>query len=65
MLNSLIELAGDLGLRRLVYECAAEQKELMAFLMRLDFKPAATLPEFICDRSGQFHDMVFMVRAVG
>lgn len=65
MLKSLIEFAADLGLHRLVYECAAEQTELMSFLMRLEFKPAATLPQFIRDRNGQFHDMVFMVRAVG
>jgi len=64
LMGSLIELAGDLGLHRLVYECAAEQTELMAYLMRLDFKPAATLPEFICDRDGKFHDMVFMVHNV-
>jgi RimJ/RimL family protein N-acetyltransferase len=64
LMESLIELAGDLNLHRLVYECAVEQTDLMNFLMRLKFKPAATLPEFIRDRNGQFHDMVLLVHSL-
>jgi GNAT superfamily N-acetyltransferase len=62
LLEELIALARELGLHKLVYECAADQTELMEHLARCDFVPAARLPEFILDREGKLHDMVIMLR---
>ncbi len=62
LLRELIELARELGLHKLVYECAADQTELTEHLMRSKFIPAARLPDFIRDRDGSLHDMVILVR---
>jgi GNAT superfamily N-acetyltransferase len=61
LLGELVELARDLGVHKLVYECAAEQFELMDHLARRGFSPAARLADFIRDRSGQLHDMVLLL----
>lgn len=62
LLDELIELGRELGLHKLVYECAAEQRELTEHLMRSKFIPAARLADFIRDRNGRLHDMVILVR---
>jgi GNAT superfamily N-acetyltransferase len=62
LLQELIELASESGLHKLVYECAADQTELMGHLVHCDFISAARLPDFIRDRNGKLHDMVLMVR---
>jgi len=64
LLQELIELAHELGLHKLVYECAADQTELMDHLKRSKFISAARLPDFIRDRQGKLHDMALMVRSV-
>jgi len=64
LLRELVELARELGLHKLVYECAADQTELMDHLKRCNFISAARLPDFIRDREGKLHDMVLMVRSV-
>jgi len=62
LLQELIELARESGLHKLVFECAADQTELIDHLTRCDFVAAARLPDFIRDRFGKPHDMVLMVR---
>ena len=65
MLRELIAVAAALNLHKLVYECAAEQRSLIAFLKLLRFKEAARLPEFIRDFQGGLHDLVVMVHELG
>lgn len=62
LLNELVELARELGLHKLLVECAAEQIELMKHFDQCNFTASARLKDFIRDRSGKFHDMVLMVR---
>lgn len=61
MTQLLIQLARDLGLHKVVTECAAEQETLKAFMKHLGFEEVARLPEFVRDRQGRFHDMAVLV----
>lgn len=65
ILRELIAVGAALNLHKLVYECAAEQQSLIAFLKRMRFKEAARLPEFICDFDGGLHNLVVMVHELG
>jgi len=62
LLAEMVELARDLGLHKLVYECAAEQSELIDHLTRAKFVATARLPDFIRDRDGKLHDLLLLVR---
>ena len=62
MLHETIKLAAELGLHKLVHECAAEQENLIGLLSALGFHEAARLPDFIRDQHGAYHDMVLMIR---
>lgn len=64
MLDEIIALAGELGLRKLQHECAATQTSLIHFLERSGFRGEAVLREFIRDPQGQLHDMVIMAMDV-
>lgn len=62
LLQELTELAREAGLHKLIYECAADQTELMNHLGHCQFNSVARLSDFILDRHGKPHDMVLMVR---
>ncbi|GAF91592.1 unnamed protein product [marine sediment metagenome] len=62
LMHELITVADELGLHKLVYECAEEQTSLMGFLRRCDFDEIARLPDFIQDGTGQRHAMVLLAQ---
>ena len=64
MIGEALELAREHALHKVTYECAAEQREQIAFLLELGFHQAACLPDFVRDRSGHLHDMVLLVANV-
>jgi GNAT superfamily N-acetyltransferase len=61
LVDELTDIARDFGLHKLVHECAAEQTDLISMLAQRGFGVAARLPDFICDRNSQYHEMVLMV----
>ena len=64
MVHELVDLACQLDLHKVIYECAAEQQSLIAFLQRVGFSNVARLPDFIRDRDGMLHDMVVMSKSL-
>lgn len=61
MMHELLEIGRHVHLHKVVYECAAQQAGLIAFLRCVGFQEAARLKEFIRDRDGQLHDMLLWV----
>ena len=60
LMRELIEVAGELGLHKLSYPSAGDQRDLQEFLTTLGFVEEARLQGYICDSSGLLHDMVLM-----
>jgi GNAT superfamily N-acetyltransferase len=62
MMRQLVTVAAETDLHKVKYDCAADQQDLLEFLMHTGFVEAARLPEFIRDSGGRLHEMVVMVR---
>jgi GNAT superfamily N-acetyltransferase len=60
--RELIEVARDLHLHKLVCETAGSQLSEISLAQQLGFVEAARLPEFVCDRHGELHEMVLLVK---
>lgn len=61
MIRELIDVGRQLGLHKLVHECAGPQTELITLLSNSGFREAARLPEFVRAQDGGIHDLVMMV----
>ena len=63
LLHKLIDLAGDKGLKKLMFEIVAETEEAARHTAQvLGFVPVASLPGQIQDASGDPHDLIIMER---
>jgi L-amino acid N-acyltransferase YncA len=63
LLHKLIEIAGDQGLKKLMFEVVADTEPAARHTAQvLGFYPVATLPGQVRDSSGQLHDVIIMER---
>jgi L-amino acid N-acyltransferase YncA len=63
LLHKLIDLAGDKGLKKLMFEVIAEQEEAAKHTAQLlGFIPVAVLPAHVIDSSGYSRDLIIMER---
>ena len=63
--RELIDVARDLHLHKLMCETAGRQESEIALARSLGFEEAARLPEFICDRDAQLHELVLLIKNLG
>jgi RimJ/RimL family protein N-acetyltransferase len=64
MVQEIVEVAQELGLHKLVHECAADQVDLTSLLEKCGYSEVARLPDFVRDHNGALHDMVMMARSL-
>jgi L-amino acid N-acyltransferase YncA len=63
LLHNLIDIAGDKGLKQLMFEVVADTEPAARHTAQvLGFIPVAMLPAHVCDSSGNLHDLVIMQR---
>jgi L-amino acid N-acyltransferase YncA len=63
LLHKLVELAGDKGLEKLMFEVIADtEAAAQRTAQMLGFIPVAMLPGQVCDADGNFHDLILMER---
>jgi len=63
LLHKLIEIAGDKGLKKLMFEVVTEAEEAARHTAQvLGFVPVATLPGHVIDARGVSHDLLIMER---
>lgn len=63
LLHKLIEIAGDQGLRKLMFEVVADTEQAARHTAQvLGFNTVATLSRHVCDSKGQLHDMILLER---
>ena len=63
LLHKLIDIAGDRGLKKLMFEVIADTEEAARHTAQiLGFIPVASLPEHVQDASGNLHDLIIMER---
>jgi L-amino acid N-acyltransferase YncA len=63
LLHKLIEIAGEKGLKKLLFEVVAETEPAARHTAQvLGFVPVAVLPAHVCDSGGQPHDLLIMER---
>ena len=65
LLYKLIDLAGDKGLKKLMFEVVADVEEAARHTaVVLGFVPVAVLPAHVRDYRGQTHDLIIMERPI-
>ena len=65
MMQSLIQLAMDLGVERLAAELVEDMQEAaIRAATRLDFKPQATLEGYVKGPDGRRHNLIIMVKTL-
>ena len=63
LLHKLVELAGDKGLKKLMFEVIAGTEAVAQHTAQmLGFVPVAVLPGHVCDSDGNLRDLVLMER---
>ena len=63
LLHKLIEIAGEKGLKKLLFEVVAETESAAQHTAQvLGFVPVAVLPAHVCDLGGTPHDLLIMER---
>ena len=63
LLHKLIDIAGDKGLKKLIFEVVADTEPAARHTAQvLGFVPIAVLPEHVCDLAGASHDLIIMER---
>jgi L-amino acid N-acyltransferase YncA len=63
LLHKLIEIAGEKGLKTLLFEVVAETEPAARHTAQvLGFVPVAVLPTHVCDFGGTSHDLLIMER---
>jgi L-amino acid N-acyltransferase YncA len=63
LLHKLIELAGDKGLKKLMFEVVADMEPAARHTAQvLGFAPVAVLPAHVCDLGGTPHDLLILER---
>ena len=61
LLLKLVEVAGTLGLKKVLFEVVAEREEpARKAAQLLGFAPVGVFPGHICDRDGSLHDLIVM-----
>jgi L-amino acid N-acyltransferase YncA len=65
LLHQLIDIAGDMGLKQLIFEVVAETEQAARRTAQLlGFVPVAVLPAHVCDACGNPHDLIIMERRI-
>jgi L-amino acid N-acyltransferase YncA len=65
LLHQLIDIAGDMGLKQLIFEVVAETEPAARRTAQLlGFVPVAVLPAHVCDACGNPHDLIIMERRI-
>ena len=65
LLHQLIDIAGDMGLKQLIFEVVAETEQAARHTAQLlGFVPVAVLPAHVCDACGNPHDLIIMERRI-
>ncbi|MCZ6545339.1 MAG: GNAT family N-acetyltransferase [Chloroflexi bacterium] len=64
LVNHILEIAQDLGLRKLTAQMTPSQEAARRMFERLGFSEAAVLPAWVEDRRGTPHDLVVLAREV-
>jgi L-amino acid N-acyltransferase YncA len=63
LLHKLVEIAGDKGLEKLMFEVIASTEAVAQHTAQmLGFVPVAILPGHVCDAEGNAHDLIIMER---
>ena len=63
LLHKLIDIAGDKGLKKLMFEVVADMEPAARHTAQvLGFVPVAVLPAQVCDLGGTSHDLIIMER---
>jgi L-amino acid N-acyltransferase YncA len=63
LLHKLVEIAGDKGLEKLMFEVIADTEAVAQHTAQmLGFVPVAVLPGHVCDADGNLHDLTIMER---
>jgi len=63
LLHKLIEIAGEQGLKKLMFEVVADTEQAARHTAQvLGFLPVATLPGQVRDSSGKLHDVIILER---
>jgi L-amino acid N-acyltransferase YncA len=63
LLHKLIEIAGDQGLKKLLFEVVADTEPAARHTAQvLGFVPVATLSGQVCDINGTVHDVLLLER---
>jgi L-amino acid N-acyltransferase YncA len=63
LLHKLIDIAGDKGLKKLMFEVVADTEEAARHIAQvLGFIPVAVLPAHVHDACGNPHDLIIMER---
>ena len=63
LLHKLVEIAGDKGLEKLMFEVIAGTEAVAQHTAQmLGFVPVAVLPGHVCDADGNLHDLILMER---
>jgi L-amino acid N-acyltransferase YncA len=63
LLHKLIDIAGDKGLKKLIFEVVADTEPAAKHTAQvLGFVPIAVLPAHVCDLAGTSHDLIIMER---
>lgn len=63
LLHKLVEIAGDKGLKKLMFEVIAGTEAVAQHTAQmLGFVPVAVLPGHVCDTEGNLHDLIIMER---
>ena len=63
LLHKLIDIAGDKGLKQLMFEVVADTEPAARHTAQvLGFIPVAVLPAHVCDSRGNPHDLIIMQR---
>lgn len=63
LLHKLIDLAGEQGLKQLLFEVVADTEQAARHTAQvLGFVPIATLPTHVCDAQGSLHDLIILER---
>jgi L-amino acid N-acyltransferase YncA len=63
LLHKLIDIAGDKGLKKLMFEVVADTEQAARHTAHvLGFIPVATLPDHVHDQAGIPHDLIIMER---
>jgi len=62
MIEEVVDIAFDLGLKKLLAEVPAHNRAAMNACRRAGFRRAAVIPDLVMDSHDQFVDMVIMIR---